>query len=202
MSNILLEQLQSQCLPVSSEVLGQNKAVVEKGYTKAVDMWSVGCVTTVVLTGVQPFSWASKDANQSTQSATSEAARNANLDGVEHFEEWKRLTGYPKDLVQKLLILDEDARMTADQALKHDWFVNDYFREEFRQVYEKAILGWRKCILPLQDLEHIAGYGKKTVVKGSSCNKSKLIKPVSQGDFSIESFEAAQAHRTALSTLP
>ena len=154
------------------EVLGQNKAVLEKGYTKAVDMWSVGCVTTVVLTGERPFSWTSKKhTQQSSQSAIDEAMRDCNLGGLEQVDTWQQLTGYPRDFVTKLLILDENARWTAEQALDHPWFTNEHCKEELMAVYKKAIHGWQKNMLPPDTIENIAGYRAPSVSKPTAFNR-------------------------------
>ena len=141
----------------------------EKGYTKAVDMWSVGCVTTVLLTGSRPFSWTSKtDNKQGSQEAIDEAVRDCKLDGLGEIQEWQHLSGFPKDFVSKLLVLDENVRLTAEQALSHSWFTNGHFREDFRAVYRKAISGWQKYVLPPDAIENIAGYRPPEVTRMAS----------------------------------
>ena len=122
-------------------------------------MWSVGCVTTVVLTGERPFSWTSKRSpEQDSQAAMDEAMRNCNLDGLDRVDTWQQLTGHPKDFVTKLLVLDENVRLTAGQALEHPWFTHDFRKEDLMAVYRKAVYGWQKNPLPPDVIENICGH--------------------------------------------
>lgn len=117
----------------------------QKGYTKACDMWSVGVVATLLLTGERPFSW--------------DDSKNLPLiDGqYEQRPDWQGLRGHPKDFVNKLLVLNEAIRLTADQALHHEWFTNDSHRNAYRKVYEKAISGWQRSVLRATPFEIITG---------------------------------------------
>ncbi|CAI5715862.1 unnamed protein product [Hyaloperonospora brassicae] len=83
--------------------------------TSACDMWALGCVLYIMLSGSHPF----------------------DLDGmspdhvVEHrieaepitfaFSAWNNVSPDAKDLVSKLLVKDPAMRLTADQMLQHPW---------------------------------------------------------------------------------
>ncbi|OAX83620.1 CAMK/CAMK1 protein kinase [Emergomyces africanus] len=108
-----------------------------KGYTKAVDMWSLGCLTVVLLTGGSPFT------DQETGKYSQDMAINCDLSTLEHEEDWQRVGLSAKDFVRKLLVLDEDARMTAAQALLHKWFTNLTYKKEFDELYQRAAQQWK-----------------------------------------------------------
>ncbi|KAL4147539.1 Serine/threonine-protein kinase pkz1 [Phytophthora ramorum] len=83
--------------------------------TSACDMWALGCVLYIMLSGSHPF----------------------DLDGmssdliVEHriksepitfaFNAWDNVSPDAKDLISKLLVKDPALRLTADQMLQHPW---------------------------------------------------------------------------------
>jgi serine/threonine protein kinase len=62
---------------------------------------------------------------------------------------WNAVSENAKDFIKKLLLLNQDERLTATQALKHDWFINPYlidlsdtFRRNFKpkQTFKKGII--------------------------------------------------------------
>lgn len=85
--------------------------------TSACDMWALGCVLYIMLSGSHPF----------------------DLDGmspdhvVEHrikaepitfaFSAWDNVSPDAKDLISKLLAKDPALRLTADQMLQHPWMI-------------------------------------------------------------------------------
>ena len=106
------------------------------GYTKAVDMWSLGCVAAVLLTGASAF------VDPVTRLHSDKLARQCNLDGLRNSREWQAVRERPKDFVEKLLTLSEVHRMTASQALDHDWFSNDFHRSDFNDLYQRTVKYW------------------------------------------------------------
>ena len=126
-----------------SEVLGHNHLVKEKGYTKAVDMWSLGCVVITLLTGAPPFP---KSQGSSIRLCAEESVFNTpaeyRLDRLDSVTEWGTISRRAKSFVMALLLLDERKRMTAAEALKHEWFTNRHHRASFDAVYARAICRW------------------------------------------------------------
>ncbi|OJD09948.1 CAMK protein kinase [Emergomyces pasteurianus Ep9510] len=108
-----------------------------KGYTKAVDMWSLGCLTVVLLTGGSPFT------DQKTGRYSQDMAKHCDLSTLEQEPEWQHVGLSAKDFVRKLLILDEDARMTARQAIAHKWFTNPAYQMEIDELYKRAAKQWK-----------------------------------------------------------
>jgi hypothetical protein len=107
------------------------------GYTKAVDLWSLGCVTVVLLTGGYPFF------EPGSAAYSEKLASTCNLEPLERSEIWQGVGDRPKDFVRRLLVLDEGKRMTAKESLSHEWFTNDTHRTDFEELYRRAIRHWR-----------------------------------------------------------
>ncbi|WEW56435.1 serine/threonine protein kinase [Emydomyces testavorans] len=114
-----------------------DRSCLKKGYTKSVDLWSLGCVTVVLLTGGSPFQ------HPDTESYSRDLARECNLGRLEEIEEWFHVGRRAKDFVRKLLVLDENQRMTAKDAVKHDWFTNPFHKRAFEEIYQKGISEWK-----------------------------------------------------------
>mmetsp|Transcript_22049 Transcript_22049/g.54111 ORF Transcript_22049/g.54111 Transcript_22049/m.54111 type:complete len:375 (-) Transcript_22049:327-1451(-) len=81
-------------------------------YDGACDLWSVGVVTYVLLSGTQPFPGASKQ-----QISDKVMEGRFRMDGPQ----WKAISDDAKDLIRKLLRYDARERLTAEQALLHPW---------------------------------------------------------------------------------
>ena len=88
---------------VAPEVMNGN------GYNTQADMWSVGVVTHVVLTGYAPVYV--PDIN---------GVLCVRLDD----EVWHHKSALVKDFVAKLLVRDPDHRLSAESALDHGWVSN------------------------------------------------------------------------------
>ena len=138
-------------------------------------MWSLGCVTVVLLTGVIPEidlqSTEDKSANPQTtlQTVENEGANNLN----EHIK-WQSVSRRPKDFVNCLLEFDESRRMTAQQALEHEWFTNPNHKSAFDEVYRKSIAGWKpRAIVPEVVEIKIALLSKKRVLDVSVESKAR-----------------------------
>ncbi|OJD27478.1 CAMK protein kinase [Blastomyces percursus] len=136
-----------------------------RGYTKAVDMWSLGCLTVVLLTGGSPF------IDLETGQYSQAMARNCDFSTLEQEKDWQRVGLRAKNFVRKLLILDEDARMTADQAVSHEWFTNPAYKAEFDELYKRVEKQWRpkeREIISDKNIDERMGPGSLTLWKKTS----------------------------------
>mmetsp|Transcript_25526 Transcript_25526/g.64901 ORF Transcript_25526/g.64901 Transcript_25526/m.64901 type:complete len:544 (+) Transcript_25526:118-1749(+) len=89
--------------------------VLAKSYTSQCDMWSLGVIVFILLVGYMPFSGAS----ERQQIAAIKSGRyNMRKD------RWRNVSEKGFDFVQKLLVVDPDQRLTAEQALKHPWIMH------------------------------------------------------------------------------
>jgi serine/threonine protein kinase len=107
------------------------------GYTKAVDMWSVGCVTVILLTGGLAFT------DPITNVYSERLARDANLEILQKSKDWQMVRRRPQEFVERLLVLDESTRLNADEALRHSWFYNEVHKNDFEELYQRTIKNWQ-----------------------------------------------------------
>ncbi|XP_007954383.1 serine/threonine-protein kinase H2 [Orycteropus afer afer] len=91
------------------------EVLLRKPYTSAVDMWALGVITFVLLSGFLPF-----DDESHARLYRKIVRGKYNYTG----EPWPSVSHLAKDFIDKLLILDASHRMSAGQALDHPWVVN------------------------------------------------------------------------------
>lgn len=89
------------------------EVILKTGHGKAVDMWSVGVLTYFLLCGYTPFDAPSH--GEEVQKILN------NTFSFAPEEYWAGVSEQATDFIQKLLVIDPHARMTAKQALKHPW---------------------------------------------------------------------------------
>lgn len=84
-----------------------------EGYGKEIDVWACGVIMYTLLVGFPPF-WHRKQMVM---------LRNI-MEGKYEFcsPEWDDITDLPKELIQKLLVVDPKKRITAPEASAHDFF--------------------------------------------------------------------------------
>ena len=120
----------------------------------ATDMWSVGIITTLLLSGESVFEDSRiKDASAD---AVLDAAAACDLAKIDYHLQWRTVSELGKDFVKGLLVLDETTRLKVGQALQHEWFTNGKHEKAIVQEYENAIRGWlpnRPLLDFKQDLE-------------------------------------------------
>lgn len=85
-----------------------------KPYGRPVDCWACGVIMYTLITGFLPF-------HHEDERRLNELIKNGDCD-LQH-KTWDSVTVEGKDLVQKLLCVVPSRRITAEQALKHSWFI-------------------------------------------------------------------------------
>jgi len=83
-------------------------------YDNEVDIWSIGVITYVLLCGFTPF-------YGDNQRQLFERILHAKFDFPS--PEWDDVSATAKDFVTKLLVVNPAERLTAEQALKHPWII-------------------------------------------------------------------------------
>ncbi|XP_055981454.1 calcium/calmodulin-dependent protein kinase type 1G [Sorex fumeus] len=112
---------------VAPEVLAQ------KPYSKAVDCWSIGVITYILLCGYPPF-------YEETESKLFEKIK----EGYYEFESpfWDDISESAKDFICHLLEKDPEERYTCDKALRHPWI--DGNTALLRDIYPSVSLQIQK----------------------------------------------------------
>jgi serine/threonine protein kinase len=127
-----------------SEVRGKNRLVSQAGYTKSIDMWSLGCLTAALLIGTSVFVNPQDLAyRQNSTAAIITAAAECDLTKLDTEPLWKDVSRQAKDFVKRVVRLEENERLTAEQALQHSWFCEGDRKVLFQARYKKAIERWK-----------------------------------------------------------
>ncbi len=94
-------------------------------------------MTVVLLTGGGAF------VDPSTGTYSEKLAHTCDMGFLRDSPDWQQVRSRPKSFVHRLLVLDEAQRMTAPQALCHEWFFNEVHKTNFEELYQRTIKHWR-----------------------------------------------------------
>lgn len=86
-----------------------------ESYDKSVDMWGIGIITYILLAGYPPF-YAEND------TALFEKIMGAEYDFDD--ECWDEVSDLAKDFIKHLLVKNPKERLTAEEALQHEWLAD------------------------------------------------------------------------------
>ncbi|EJD00390.1 Pkinase-domain-containing protein [Fomitiporia mediterranea MF3/22] len=97
----------------------ENRSDNKMGFGRPVDIWAIGVSFDYIVTGKLPF----QDNVNDKLSRLSDVLARCESDSIEsHRDGWDRVSGYAKSLCSQMLQPDPSARLTAEQALDHEWF--------------------------------------------------------------------------------
>eukprot|EP00210_Caulerpa_lentillifera_P007239 g6926.t1 len=96
---------------VAPEIIQGNSE--RPGYSKSVDLWSAGVILFILLGGYPPFD----DENESVMFEQIKRGMFTFNDPV-----WDNISVSAKNLIRRLLTVNPDVRLTAEECLEHDWF--------------------------------------------------------------------------------
>ncbi|KAH7087864.1 pheromone A receptor-domain-containing protein [Paraphoma chrysanthemicola] len=131
----------------------------DEGYSKSVDMWSIGAITATVLSGECLFTNRTHplyDENPRMVIMGLAARCDLSVLDDEYHPSWSEVEPLAKDFIKRLLVLKEHARMTSTQALAHRWFSNECYAEDLEDVYRRSIEGWKPRHVSSQLVERIS----------------------------------------------
>ena len=94
--------------------------VSRQPYGPACDLWSVGCVVFILLSGYPPFGPSNDGRNDQRL-----CAKIAKGSFVFHSPYWDTISDQAKNFVSSLLHVDPNTRLSAAQALDHVWLQED-----------------------------------------------------------------------------
>lgn len=109
--------------------------VIQGGYGQKCDIWSVGVLMYVMLSGKLPFS-------AGTVPATLARIMTGEFPLPE--EIWGNVSPMAIDLLRRLLVVSPEARLSADEALSHPWF-SDYSGRDISPSISRDIISSLKA---------------------------------------------------------
>ncbi|OCT66349.1 hypothetical protein XELAEV_18042605mg [Xenopus laevis] len=133
-------------------LLGAPEVVLRHRYGRPVDCWAVGVVMYILLSGNPPFYDENEEEN--SENHNRKIFRKI-LAGEYEFDSpyWDVISAPAKDLVSRLMELDQEQRITAQDALSHTWISGNAASErnlkegvcaQIEKNFAKA--KWRKAI--------------------------------------------------------
>ncbi|KAM3593880.1 uncharacterized protein V6R79_024372 [Siganus canaliculatus] len=102
------------------------EVLLRRPYSCAVDMWALGVITYIVLSGSMPF-----EGDGRTPLYRAIVRGNYSF----HGDPWPSVSNLAKDFIQRLLPLDPATRLTADQAICHPWVVTMAASSSMRNLH-------------------------------------------------------------------
>ncbi|CAB3410696.1 unnamed protein product [Caenorhabditis bovis] len=94
-----------------------------KGYNKSLDMWSVGVIIYVTLSGTFPFNEGEEVAEQ---------IQNASF--MFPNDPWSEVDPLAIDLIQQLLKVEIEARISIEKCLDHEWLKGEQLYRDLRDL--------------------------------------------------------------------
>jgi len=118
----------------------------EKEYNSSVDMWAIGVVTFMLLSGKRPFHHHDRERK----------AMMIKHDKLSfHSQEWDYVSGEARDFISALMQKEPSRRLSASQALSHPWMSRELATSP-RGGINPAVLDSLEAFARAQDIKKVA----------------------------------------------
>jgi len=124
-------------------------------YGKGSDMWSMGVLLYVILSGCSPF-------NGEDEDSLLELVKEAKYEFYE--KEWEHISKEAKDLISKLLVVDPVKRLTMEETLAHPWLA-----EAVEKAREDVAAKQNPTPVPIYDT-NVTSDANKATATCTSCS--------------------------------
>jgi calcium-dependent protein kinase len=105
--------------------------VLKTSYTEKCDIWSIGVIMFMMLTGYPPY-----DGSNEIEVMRSIKSGKSNM----HLLNFANITEEAKDLLSQLLMINPNHRVTSDKALNHKWIKFHDKSDQNNEVTKKALI--------------------------------------------------------------
>ena len=105
--------------------------VLKKHYDEKCDLWSCGVIMYILLSGRPPFGGDNDKEIMEKVIIGKYDLENSPFD---------KLSKSGKDLIQKLLMIEPNKRLSAEQALSHPWFKENKSKELFNKIKDESTI--------------------------------------------------------------
>ncbi|XP_004571481.1 calcium/calmodulin-dependent protein kinase type 1D [Maylandia zebra] len=169
---------------VAPEVLAQ------KPYSKAVDCWSIGVITYILLCGYPPFF------EENEKRLFSKIMR---AEYAFHSPFWDDISESAKEFIKNMMEKNPTKRFTTEQALRHPWIVGDTARDQdiYQSVCEQlernfATSKWKQAFNAASVIQHMKKMQLSHSVPSTPALPIPNIKPESSSQNDLEPVRSCQ----------
>jgi hypothetical protein len=107
-------------------------------------MWSVGAVTSLLVSGANPCDPRSESQESQPDGdkmlATAQEVM-VSLPALLGTSPWHKVPGHTKSFISQLLV-EQHSRMTVEDALRHRWIAGNDYGAYLDEIYGRTISGW------------------------------------------------------------
>jgi len=129
-----------------------------QGYTQAADLWSLGVLTATMLTGDCTIPRQELVGFSQVELAERYFGADHGVKEIELRRLWLDLPPRALSFIRKLLTVDADDRMSAEESLNHPWLTKPHREgEALAEAIEKVNRFWKKRVIGEDILEALPG---------------------------------------------